>query len=150
MNSAALGLRPGGSSSRSVYNWRHELVDAQVEVLRMYLEKKSREHLLEALNRLIDCTRASFRDEERLMECLSSTPDPAHREMHNVVLDQLELLRRSVLESDRGRLLAQLILVDRQLTSHLTDAVKTVPWKSVRSAERDTASSATADYLAHH
>jgi hypothetical protein len=32
-------------------------------------------------------------------------------------------LRRDVLDFDRGRLLAQLILVDRQLTSHLSEVV---------------------------
>lgn len=103
---------------------RHELVDAQVEVLRMYMEKKSSERLLQALDRLIECTRASFREEENLMESFTSTPDNVHRDMHNAVLAQLGLLRRSVMESDRGRLLAQLILVDRQLTSHISDAVR--------------------------
>jgi len=103
---------------------RHELVDAQVEVLRMYLEKKSRECLLEALERLIDCTRASFREEEALMECLTSVPDPMHRAMHDDVLTQMALLRDYAMDWDRGHLLAQLILVDRQLTSHLSDAVE--------------------------
>lgn len=90
----------------------------------MYLEKKSSERLLEALDKLIACTRASFREEEELMEYFTSAPDPTHRDMHNVVLAQLGLLRRCAMESDRGRLLAQLILVDRQLTSHISDAVQ--------------------------
>ncbi|MDP2829910.1 MAG: hypothetical protein Q8O37_15060 [Sulfuricellaceae bacterium] len=90
---------------------RHEIVGAQVEVLRMYLEKQSSERLLEALDRLIECTRVSFREEEELMESFTSTPDTGHRDMHNAVLAQLGLLRRCAMESDRGRLLAQLIRV---------------------------------------
>jgi len=103
---------------------RHELVEAQVDVLRMYMEKKPRDHLLESLDRLIACAQNSFREEEELMEFLTSTPDHAHREMHNSVLAQLGLLRRCAMESDRGRLLAQLILVDRQLTSHISEATQ--------------------------
>lgn len=150
MNSAVFGLRSRDPSGHPVHNWRHDLVEAQVDVLRMYLEKKSGEQLLEALDRLIDATRASFRVEEDLMECLSTTPDPAHHEMHNTVLIQLELLRCSAKDSDRGRLLAQLILVDRQLTSHLSDAVQVSPLKSARLPEIDPDSSAIADNLAHH
>ena len=58
------------------------------------------------------------------MELLASTPDPEHRDMHHEVLAQMELLRRDVvMDFDRGRLLAQLILVDRQLTTHISDVV---------------------------
>lgn len=112
------------SSGKKVLNGRHELVEAQVEVLRMYMEKKSRERLVEALDRLIECTQASFREEEALMECLSSIPDPGHRVRHNEVLAQMVVLRDYAVESDRGRLLAQLIHVDRQLTTHLSDALE--------------------------
>jgi hemerythrin len=132
-------------------NIRHELVDAQVEVLRMYLEKRSAELFLEALDRLIDCTCASFEEEEKLMECLTGAPDPVHREMHQTVLAQLELLRRCVLDSDRGHLLGQLILVDRQLTSHISDALQAPLLRSqARQAERDGMSSVRADSLMHH
>ena len=118
-------LSPAGEFSvRTVFNMRLELVEAQVEVLRMYVEKKSGEALLGALDRLIECTRASFSEEEALMELLASTPDPEHRDMHHEVLAQMELLRRDVvMDFDRGRLLAQLILVDRQLTTHISDVV---------------------------
>lgn len=51
-------------SGKAVSELRRELVNAQVEVLRMYLEKQSRERLVEALDRLIECTEASFRNEE--------------------------------------------------------------------------------------
>lgn len=98
---------------------RHKLVDAQVEVLRMYLEKQSTEQLIGALDRLIECTEASFRSEEALMECLTGHSDPLHCEAHRGVLAQLEYLRASAQDFDRGRLLAHLILVDRELTSHL-------------------------------
>lgn len=111
----------GTPLTKAVQNIRHELVDAQVEVLRMYLEKRSRELLLAALDRLIECTRVSFREEEELMERLTSTLDPSHRERHDEVLAQLELLRHDIEDIDRARLLAQLILVDRQLTSHISD-----------------------------
>ena len=124
VKSTAIASNSPASSVKKALNGRHELVDAQVEVLRMYLEKKSTERLVEALDRLIECTRASFREEEALMECFSSTPDPRHREMHNGVLAQMALLRDYAIEADRGRLLAQLIHVDRQLTSHLSDAVQ--------------------------
>ncbi len=89
---------------------------AQVEVLRMYLEKQSRERMLGALERLIECTRLSFMEEEAFMEFFSGKSDPQHREMHREVLTQLDLLRRDVLDFDRGRLLAQ-------LTSHLSEVV---------------------------
>jgi len=88
------------------------------------MEKKSKERLVEALDRLIECTRASFREEEALMECLTAIPDPEHREKHNAVLAQMVRLRDYAIEADRGRLLAQLIHVDRQLTSHLSNAVQ--------------------------
>lgn len=101
---------------------RTRLVDAQVEVLRIYLEKRSNDRLIEALDRLIECTYASFREEEALMNCFAPVPDPVHREMHAMVLAQLEMLRNSAMDFDRGRLLAQLILIDRQLTSHISDA----------------------------
>lgn len=114
----------GGLEGKSVEAMRRRLVDAQVEVLRIYLEKRSTEQLLEALERLIDCTRTSFREEEALMDCLAFTPDPAHREMHSRVLAQLVVLRSSAADFDRGRLLAHLILIDRQLTSHISDAVQ--------------------------
>lgn len=110
------------SAGGAEFSMRHELIDAQVDVLRMYMEKKSRDCLLEALDRLIDCTRASFREEEELMLCLTGTPDSAHRAMHNELLAQLGVLRQYLMDWDRGRLLAQLIRVDRQLTSHISDA----------------------------
>lgn len=110
------------SAGGPVFTMRHELIDAQVEVLRMYMEKKSRDCLLEALDRLIDCTRASFREEEELMICLTGTPDAVHRDMHNELMAQLGMLRQYLMDWDRGRLLAQLIRVDRQLTSHISAA----------------------------
>lgn len=127
--------------SKAVQSIRHELVDAQVEVLRTYLEKRSQDSLLAALDRLIECTRISFREEEELMERLTSTLDAGHREMHDTVLAQLELLRQDMEEFDRARLLAQLILVDRQLTSHIS-SVATVPerWEGVHLAECDSLS----------
>lgn len=117
----------------------------------MYMEKKSSERLLQALDRLIECTRVSFREEEKLMESFTSTPDNVHRDMHNAVLAQLGLLRRSVMESDRGRLLAQLILVDRQLTSHISDAVR-VPLHLSREpmAEYEAIAAAVAEGQAQH
>lgn len=114
----------GTFESEFVEAMRRRLVDAQVEVLRMYLEKRPTEQLLGALDRLIDCTHASFREEEALMDSLECTPDPAHREMHSRVLTQLVVLRSSATGFDRGRLLAHLIIVDRQLTSHISDAVQ--------------------------
>lgn len=100
---------------------RHELVDAQVEVLRMYMEKQSADRLLAAVDRLVACTRASFLEEEAQMESLVSAG--GHRDLHSRVLAQMELLRQHVIDADRGRLLAQLIVVDRQLTSHISEAV---------------------------
>ena len=108
---------PGGDFGKL----RHELVNAQVEVLRMYMEKQSRERLVEALDRLIECAEASFQSEEALMECLTGHPDPLHCEAHRGVMTQLAALRACALDFDRGRLLAQLILVDRELTSHISD-----------------------------
>lgn len=130
---------------------RHELVDAQVEVLRMYMEKKSSDRFLEALDRLIECTRASFTEEESLMESFTSTPDTSHRDMHNGVLAQLGLLRRCVMESDRVRLLAQLILVDRQLISHISDAALIPQHLSrERPAKREAIAAAVAEVQAQH
>lgn len=112
----------GEAGGKALFEMRHELVDAQVEVLRMYMEKQSKERLLEALERLIDCTRASFRIEEELMERLAGDSDPRHRAMHREVLEQLTSLRQYLKDLDRGSLLAQLIFVDRQLTAHLSAA----------------------------
>ena len=124
VQSTALPANTGGFEGKSIEAMRRRLVDAQVEVLRMYLEKRSTAQLLEALERLIDCTRSSFREEEALMDCQAFTPDPAHREMHNRVLTQLIVLRSSAADFDRGRLLAHLIQIDRQLTSHISDAAQ--------------------------
>ncbi len=151
MKSATFTSARSVSADGNPFNLRHELVDAQVEVLRMYLEKKSKEHFLDALDRLIECTHASFRQEEQLMACLSSIPDPVHREMHDVVLAQLELLRSCVLDADRGHLLAQLILVDRQLTSHISDTVQAPLLRSLaRQAESGSFVTPEFNTLAHH
>lgn len=150
-NTADLSSARGAPAGHRLFNIRHELVDAQVDVLRMYLEKRSSEHFLEALDRLIDCTCASFAEEEELMECLTGAPDPGHREMHQAVLAQLEMLRRCVLDSDRGHLLGQLILVDRQLTSHISDALQAPLLRSqARQAERDSLGAAGNDSQMHH
>lgn len=111
-------------SGKAANELRHELVNAQVEVLRLYLEKQSRERLVEALDRLIECTEASFRNEEALMECLTGHTDPLHCQAHHGVLEQLASLRSCAMDFDRGRLLAHLILVDRELTSHLWDGIE--------------------------
>jgi len=148
---AVFASNTAGSPETQILNMRHELVDAQVEVLRMYLEKKPEPHLLDALDRLIECTRASFRQEEDLMTCLGCLPDHAHREMHQTVLAELELLRSCLMEYDRARLLAQLIMVDRQLTSHLSDAVRApLIRQHARLAESEPSRDATAEYPAHH
>lgn len=103
---------------------RHELVDAQVQVLCSYLEKRSPPQLVSALDRLIDCCRASFREEEGLMARLGGQIDPVHRERHEAVMEQLQQLRLSAMDSDRGRLLAKLILIDRELIAHVADAAQ--------------------------
>jgi len=128
---------------------RHDLVDAQVETLRMYLEKQPPARFIVALDRLIECTRASFRQEEDLMECLTSIADPRHRARHDAVIAQLESLRNGASELDRGRLLAQLIVVDRELTSHLSGAVRApLPRQQNRTPAEPAA--ARDDLLAHH
>lgn len=111
-------------SGKTISQTRHELVDAQVQVLRIYLEKQTTDRLVEALDKLIECTEASFRHEETLMQCLTGRTDPRHREAHDRVLAQLASLRDSAMDFDRGRLLAQLILVDRELTSHIWDGLE--------------------------
>lgn len=142
---------PGRSSTGVASIIRHELVDAQVEVLRMYLEKQSTERLIESLDRLIACTRASFREEEALMQAFTATPDIAHRNLHDAVLAQLELLRGHALEFDRGRLLAQLILVDRQLNSHISEAAQiTLRQPREQLAECEAIASIVAEGQAHH
>jgi hypothetical protein len=67
---------------------RHDLVDAQVQVLSIYLDKRPPEHLVTALDRLIECCRASFREEEALMARLGGQIDRAHRERHQTVMHQ--------------------------------------------------------------
>lgn len=151
MKSTAFTSMQSASMDGIPFSLRHELVDAQVEVLRMYLEKKSREHFLDALDRLIECTHASFRQEEQLMACLCSIADPVHREMHHAVLAQLELLRSCALDADRGRLLAQLILVDRQLTSHISDTAQAPLLRSLARQEESVGFTAhESNPLAHH
>jgi hemerythrin len=113
-----------GFSGKPVSEIRHELVNAQVEVLRMYIEKQSCERLVEALDRLVECTRASFRNEEALMEFLTGQTDPLHCEMHERVLAQLGSLRACAKDFDRGSLLARLIMVDRELISHISTALQ--------------------------
>lgn len=128
---------------------RHDLVDAQVETLRMYIEKQPPERFVVALDRLIECTRASFRQEEDLMECLTSMADPRHRARHDKVIVQLESLRNGANVLDRGRLLAQLIVVDRELTSHISGAVRApLPRPAGRPAAVPLAT--RDDALAHH
>lgn len=121
VSSAAFVASTNGRSGKSIDTMRRRLVDAQVEVLRMYLEKQSSEQLLKALDRLIDCTHASFREEEASMDCCAPAIDSEHREMHGRVLAQLVVLRNSAMDFDRGRLLAHLIRIDRQLISHIAD-----------------------------
>ena len=139
--SSAVVLRSGGvPMGRNVFQMRHELVDAQVEVLRMFLEKRHRDELLEAVRRLADCAALSFREEEALMIATGSIPDPAHGERHREVLMQMDCLIRDVMVFDRGRLLARLILVDRCLTAHISDAVADLDAQGQeRNAEHETA-----------
>lgn len=111
-------------SGKTISQTRHELVDAQVQVLRIYLEKQTTDRLVEALDKLIECTEASFRHEEALMQCLTGQTDSQHREAHDRVLAQLASLRASAMDFDRGRLLAHLIQVDRELTSHIWDGLE--------------------------
>ncbi len=113
-----------GTQSLAGRGLRHELVDAQVQVLSSYLDKSSPEQLGAALDRLIFCCRASFREEEGLMARLGGQTDPAHRERHETVMTQLQQLRLTALESDRGRVLASLILIDRELIAHVADAAR--------------------------
>lgn len=118
---------------------RHELVDAQVNVLRKYLEKRSVVELLEAVDRLVECAKVSFREEEARMESSTPSPDSRHGEMHQEVLAQLTLLRREAVGFDRGRILAQLILVDRCLTTHISDAVSVCDSQRIdRAAKHET------------
>jgi len=120
---AGQGSASTGARDRDVL--RHELVDAQVQVLNMYLDKRSAEDMVAALDRLIQCSRASFAAEEALMVRLRGQADPAHRDRHTAVLDRLDELRLTLLDTDRGRLLANLILIDRELIAHVADARKT-------------------------
>lgn len=116
------GFHAPASPEMSGQGLKHELVDAQVEALRMYLEKRPAESFAAALDRLIACAGASFRAEEEFMSCLAPNVDPAHRKQHDAVIAQLESLRARAHELDRGRMLALLIVVDRQLTSHIAGA----------------------------
>jgi hemerythrin len=118
-------FKPDRHAGKTIGDFRHELVNAQVEVLRLYLEKQSGERLVEAVERLIVCAEASFRNEEALMECLTGCPDPQHRAAHKNVLAQLASLRACALNFDRGRFLARLILVDRTVTSHVAETLPT-------------------------
>ena len=103
---------------------RHELIEAQVYVLNAYLAKRSPDDILAALERLVTCCQASFEAEESLMARLCGQADSGHRERHQAVLQRLEQLRLSVGDTDRGQLLASLILIDRELITHVADARK--------------------------
>lgn len=129
---------------------RHRLVDAQVETLRMYLEKQPPDRFVGALERLIECTRASFSQEEELILRMAAMPDSKHRARHETVMLQLESLRQGVLdlELDRGRILACLIIVDRELTSHISDVV--VPPARGHKRQGPSLASETAEALTHH
>lgn len=103
---------------------RRELVDAQVGLLWTYLEKRPAETLIAALERLVECCRISFREEEALMGRLGGQLDAGHRARHQQVLSRLEALRSEADGIDRGRLLARLIEIDRELIAHVADAVR--------------------------
>lgn len=118
------GQAPRPAAGRERDSLRHELVDAQVQVLNMYLDKRSPDEMVAALDRLIQCCRASFEAEEALMVRLRGQAEPTHRERHQAVLERLGQLRLTVLDADRGRLLANLILIDRELIAHVADARK--------------------------
>lgn len=125
-NTPAIGASASGTASQDLegYGLRHELVDAQVQVLCSYLEKRSPQQLVAALDRLMNCCRASFREEESLMTRLGGQMDPVHRERHETVMKQLAEMRLTAMDSDRGRLLAKLILIDRELIAHVADAAQ--------------------------
>lgn len=115
---------PGAANGLDYLGLRHELVDAQVAVLSSYLDKRPAEQLIIALERLIDCCRESFREEEALMARLGGQTDPAHRDRHQTLMSQLESLRLGAQNADRGSLLASLIQIDRELIAHLADATR--------------------------
>ncbi len=106
------------------YGLRHELVDAQVQVLCGYLEKRSPRELVAGVERLIDCCRASFTEEEGLMSRLGGQIDPVHRQRHEAVMAQLRQLSLAALDSDRAQLLGRLILIDRELIAHVAEAAR--------------------------
>jgi hemerythrin len=93
-----------------------------VQVLSIYLDKRPPNTSSPHSIALIECCRASFREEEALMTRLGGQIDPAHRERHQTVMRQLSDLRLGAPGSDRGRLLASLILIDRELIAHIADA----------------------------
>lgn len=126
LNMSVQGASASSSAPQALegYGLRHELVDAQVQVLCSYLEKRSPQDLVAALDRLLNCCRASFREEEGLMTRLGGQIDPVHRERHEAVMNQLQQLRLTAMDSDRGRLLAKLILIDRELIAHVADAAQ--------------------------
>ncbi len=83
------------------------------------------------------------------MECLTSIADPRHRARHDAVIAQLESLRTSARDLDRGRLLAQLIVVDRELTSHLSGAVR-APQPKLQERQTAEPTATRGEALAHH
>lgn len=103
---------------------RRELVDAQVEVLGTYLDKRPTDVLIVALQRLVGCCRASFREEEALMARLGGQIDPTHRTRHELVLQRLEELCSNAGGVDRGQLLARLIEIDRELIAHVAETIR--------------------------
>lgn len=111
---------------RRFFTARRELVDAQVDVLRIYSEKGAPAELVDALDRLILCAQISFQEEEALLGARRATLDDRHGETHQRLLASLSELRAVAPASDRGRLLAQLIQVDRTITAHLQDALASV------------------------
>jgi len=116
---------------------RRELVDAQVDVLRIYSEKGTPSELVAALERLILCAQISFQEEEALLGTTRKPLDERHGETHQRLLASLSELRTVVPASDRGRLLAQLIQVDRTITAHLQDALANVETGAAEAAMPD-------------
>ena len=103
--------------------WRWWLTDATILHL-------AGEMLVEAVDTLIECSLASFREEEALMARLGGSPDSAHCRQHETVIDRLRALRAEASGLDRSSLLARLILIDRELIAHVATAAQ-FRWQKV-------------------
>lgn len=96
-----------------------KIFEAIDRVRDQYREGSADEQLARAVDQLIECTRAYFREQETAQLQAGRSEGGVHLEAHRRILEYLVTLRRNMADFERVHFLPQLRFVDYWLTTHI-------------------------------